>query len=80
MTETIPVRIDRETLDTIDLLVRIGLYSTRSQAMRELMKKGIESQHEVKKLGKLVKLIERLDLEGKLDFSGLELQRDRFSH
>ena len=76
MTETIPVRLNRETLETIDLFVRTGLYSNRSEAIRELMRKGLESQEELKQLGKLVKIIQGLDAAGKLNFAGVKLDRE----
>lgn len=78
MTETVPVRLDKELLETLDLFVSLGFYGTRSEAIRELMKKGIEARNEAKELGVLVKVVERLDESGELDLSGLELQRDRF--
>jgi Arc/MetJ-type ribon-helix-helix transcriptional regulator len=76
MTETIPVRLDRETVDTLDLLVKTGLYRNRSEAIRELMKRGLDSKEELKKLGKLVKLIQTMDSNGKLDFAGVRLDRE----
>ena len=78
MTEIVPVRIDKETLDTLDLFVTLGFYKSRSEAIRELMKKGIEARDEVKELGRLVKAVESLDRTGKVDLSGLELERERF--
>jgi Arc/MetJ-type ribon-helix-helix transcriptional regulator len=76
MTETIPVRLDRETIDTLDLLVKTGLYRNRSEAIRELIKRGLDSQEELKKLGKLVKMIETMDSDGKLNFAGVKLDRE----
>ena len=78
MTETVPVRIDKEILETLDLFVKLGFYKNRSDAIRELMKKGMEAREEVKELGRIVKIVERLDTERKVDLSGLELQRERF--
>jgi Arc/MetJ-type ribon-helix-helix transcriptional regulator len=76
MTETIPVRLNRETVETIDLLVKTGLYSNRSEAIRELMKRGLNSQEELQQLGKLVKIIRNLDSAGKLNFAGVKLDRE----
>ncbi len=78
MTEIVPVRIDKETLDTLDLFVTLGFYKSRSEAIRELMKKGLEARDEVKELGRMVKIVESLDRAGKIDLSGLELERERF--
>ncbi len=76
MTQTIPVRMDRDTLETLDLLVKTGLYRNRSEAIRELMKRGLDSQEGLKRLGRLVKLLREMDSQGKLDFEGLSLERD----
>ncbi len=78
MTETVPVRIDKEILDTLDLFVKLGFYKNRSDAIRELMKKGMEAREEAKELGRIVKIVERLDNARKGDLSGLELERERF--
>ena len=78
MTETVPVRIDKEILETLDLFVKLGFYKNRSDAIRELMKKGMEAREEVKELGRIVKIVERLDATRKVDLSGLELERERF--
>lgn len=78
MTETVPVRIDKEILETLDLFVRLGFYKNRSDAIRELMKKGMEAREEVKELGRIVKIVEKLDTTRKVDLSGLELERERF--
>ncbi len=77
MTETIPVRLDQETLETLDLFVKTGLYRNRSEAIRELMKLGLDSREGLKHLGRLVKLLENLDSAGKLNFAGLDLERER---
>ncbi len=76
MTATVPVRLDKETLETLDLLVRTGLYGNRSEAIRDLMKRGIETQDGVKRLSRLLGLIRDLDSKGKLDFTGLDLERE----
>lgn len=76
MTETIPVRLDRETLETLDLFVKTGLYGNRSEAIRDLMKRGLDSQQGLKRLGRLVRLLRDLDSAGKLSFAGLDLQRE----
>jgi len=78
MTQTVPVRLSKEMLETVDLFVKLGFYSNRSEAIRELMKKGLEAGEEMKELAKMVKVVERLDKAGRIDFSGLELERDRF--
>lgn len=76
MTQTIPVRMDRETLEALDLLVKTGLYRNRSEAVRQLMKRGLESQDSLRRLGRLVRLLSELDSKKKLDFSGISLERE----
>jgi len=78
MTQTVPVRLGKDMLETIDLLVKLGFYGNRSEAIRELMKKGLEAREDLKELGKMVKIVEKLDKAGRIDFSGLELERERF--
>ena len=67
---------DTETLETLDLFVSMGLYANRSEAVRELMRLGLDSQQGLKGLGRLVKKVRDLDGSGKLDFTGLKLERE----
>ena len=78
MTQTVPVRLGKDMLETIDLLVKLGFYGNRSEAVRELMKKGLEAGEDMKELGKMVKTVARLDKAGRIDSSRLELERERF--
>ena len=56
----------------------LGIYKSRSEGIRELMKKGLEARDERREMGRMVKIVERLDRAGKIDLSGLELERERF--
>ncbi len=38
----VPVRLDKETLTFIDALVKLGVYSSRSEAVRDLIRAGAE--------------------------------------
>jgi len=69
--------MDHDILETLNLFVGLGFYHSRSEAIRELMKKGLEAHEDVKKLGRVVKVIGRLDRDGKIDLPGLVLERDR---
>ena len=40
--KVIPVRLDDEVLKFIEELVRLGIYSSRSEALRDVIKIGIE--------------------------------------
>ncbi len=61
----IPVRLDRETIEFIDMLVKMGIFSSRSEALRELVKIGIENLKGIKAVMEGVeKLIELEKREG----------------
>ncbi len=60
----------------MDLFVKTGLYRNRSEAIRDLMRLGLDSQEGLRRLGRLVKLLESLDSAGKLNFAGLDLERE----
>ncbi len=55
MSQVVPLRIDKRMLRNIDLLVELGLFSSRNEALRELVKNGIEN------LGEHVRIIELVD-------------------
>jgi len=38
----IPLRLDNEVLSFVDMLIDLGVYSSRSEALRDLIKIGIE--------------------------------------
>jgi Arc/MetJ-type ribon-helix-helix transcriptional regulator len=78
VTTTIPVRLDRKTLEALDTLIALGIYKNRSEAIRDLLNRGLDSHGGVEALGKVVSLIDELYQAKKIDLSGLELERDRF--
>jgi len=60
----VALRLDDETLELIDELVRAGLFSSRSEALRELVRAGAEK---FSGLARIVEAVERLfELEGEL--------------
>jgi len=60
----VPVRLDQETLESIDLLVELGVFKSRSEAVRALVKIGIE---ELNDLAVIVDACEKLfELERRL--------------
>jgi len=69
--------MDRYMLDSLDLLVGLDSYRSRSEAIRELMKRGLEAHEDVRKLGSAVKLIKRHERDGEMDLSGLALEKER---
>lgn len=42
MVRVIPLRLDNEVLRFVDMLIDLGVYSSRSEALRDLIKIGIE--------------------------------------
>ena len=81
----IPVRIDDKLLELIDELVRMGIYSSRSEAIRDLIRFGLRRAERVKRVYRLVELLFELErregdipvkLEGAL--SQLLSERGRF--
>ncbi|MHA2363551.1 MAG: ribbon-helix-helix domain-containing protein [Candidatus Hodarchaeales archaeon] len=61
---SIPVKLDEELVKKIDLLVKIGVYKTRSEVLRDLITKGIdkiqileETQVNKKKIKNLLSIV-----------------------
>ncbi len=46
-TLVIPVRVTREILEAVDKLVELGVFSSRSEALRELIKAGLRRYEDV---------------------------------
>ena len=55
--QVVPLRLDRETLESIDLLVELGIFSSRSEALRVLVEIGLSSY---KGLARIAKAVEKL--------------------
>ncbi len=53
----VALRLDEETLELIDELVRAGVFSSRSEALRELVRAGAER---FSGLARIVEAVERL--------------------
>ncbi|MBI4257496.1 MAG: ribbon-helix-helix protein, CopG family [Thaumarchaeota archaeon] len=60
--QVVPVRLDKETLASIDTLVRLGVYESRSQALRELITGGVEKTSDIKEI---LRAVDRLFAEEK---------------
>ena len=54
MTKVIPVRLDQDMVEAIDTLVALGIYKSRSEALRELIKEGLHSLNWIIKVNKAV--------------------------
>lgn len=55
--QVVPLRLDTETLEVIDKLVELGVFSSRSEALRELIRAGIEKYE---KLARIARGVEEL--------------------
>ena len=59
----VPLRLDAEVLEVIDEFVRLGLFSSRSEALRELVRAGVERYEG---LVRVVRGVEKLfEVEGR---------------
>lgn len=47
MTEVVPIRIPKEVLEKIELLVRLGKYATKSEALRTIIIEHLEERKEL---------------------------------
>ncbi len=84
MSQVVPLRIDKKILENIDLLVKLGLFGSRNEALRELVRTGIENLDECIKVTELVDKLLEEEKKGKiiirLDGATKQLlkERDRF--
>jgi len=82
VSQVVSVRLEREVLELIDMLVRFGVFSSRSEALRELVKVGIKSYEGLSRIARAVeKLFEMEEMLGDIPIrleGGLrELLEDR---
>ncbi|RLI25870.1 CopG family transcriptional regulator [Candidatus Bathyarchaeota archaeon] len=82
----VPVRLDDGDLRQVDLLVRLGLFSSRSEALRALIRLGVRSLKDVAEVAEGLEKLSRLEAEERdipirLDGALRELlaSRDRFT-
>jgi len=77
VTKIIPVRLKERELEQIDQLVEYGIFQSRSEAIRELIRLGAENLTYLSEVSKaLEKLFELEKVEGKIpiDLSGATKQ------
>ena len=76
VTKIIPVRLREEELKQIDQLVEYGIFQSRSEAIRELIKLGVEIAHLSEVFRAVDKLFELERMEGRIpiDLSGATQQ------
>ncbi len=81
-TKVVPLRLNEEILRAIDMLIELGVFSSRSEALRELIKTGMK---DYEKLARIAKGVEKLfeiekemgEIPIKLDGATKELLKDR---
>ena len=61
--QLVPVRLSRDLLRVIDMLVEAGVFSSRSEALRELIEAGLEASRGVVKLVEAVNKLFELERE-----------------
>ena len=65
VSQVVPVRLDSETLELIEMLVRLGVFRSRSEALRELISSSLEGFRWVSEVaGAVEKLFELEKREG----------------
>jgi len=75
-TKVIPVRLREQELKQIDQLVEYGVFRSRSEAIREIIKLGVEIAHLSEVFRAIDKLFELERMEGRIpiDLSGATQQ------
>ena len=61
--QVIPLRISKEVLEAVDKLVKLGVFSSRSEALRELIKAGLRNYEELARIAKGVEILFRIEKE-----------------
>lgn len=82
---TIPVRLESNDLREVDLLVKLGVFNSRSEALRELIRLGVKNLNDIADVAlALKKLFELEKTEGGIPLKlpgatrHLLAERDRF--
>ncbi len=63
MAKIVPLRLSKEVLETIDMLVELGVFSSRSEALRELIEAGLDSYKSIARIAKAVEKLFELEKE-----------------
>ena len=63
MVKVIPMRLDEDIINFIDMIVKLGIYHSRSEALRELVKSGIKELEWIAKIDKAVEKLFKLEEE-----------------
>ena len=63
MVRVIPLRLDNEVLSFVDMLIDLGVYSSRSEALRDLIKIGIEKYRWMNRVYEAIEKLFKLENE-----------------
>ena len=58
---TIPVRLKDGDIEQVDMLVQLGLFNSRGEALRELIRIGVKSLKEVAEIATALRLLFKLE-------------------
>ena len=61
MSRTVPIRLEERDLRQVDFLVSLGMYKSRSEALRELIRLGVKSLKGIFEVGEAVMKLEELE-------------------
>ncbi|RLG47009.1 MAG: CopG family transcriptional regulator [Thermoproteota archaeon] len=61
MSRTVPLRLEDRDLRQVDFLVSLGIYKSRSEALRELIRLGVKSLKGIFEVGEAVMKLEKLE-------------------
>jgi Arc/MetJ-type ribon-helix-helix transcriptional regulator len=81
--KVVPVRLDDRKLKDLDMLVKVGIYKNRSDALRKIIENGMRKvEAEIEYLKKIDAIVDRI-IDSDLNFGGvlrksLEEGRDRW--
>ena len=65
--QVVPLRIDKEVLDAVDRLVELGVFRSRTEALRELVKTGLKAYEKLTRIAEGVeRLLEVEEKEGEI--------------
>jgi len=57
----VPIRLEERDLRQVDFLVSLGMYKSRSEALRELIRLGVKSLKGIFEVGEAVMKLEELE-------------------
>ena len=63
MVKVVPVRLDNDIIDFIDMLIKLGIYSSRSEALRNLIRIGMEECRWMVRVNEAVEKLFKLEAE-----------------